>query len=469
MPAKTSINPLPTPTRKQRKFLSAVEDEVLYGGAVGGGKSAGLLMFSIARRLLIPNSQGLILRRTYPELEMSHILTSKRWLAPLVNEKMAKYSEQHKRWAFKNGSVLQFGYAERHDDLYRYQSSEYEDICIDEASQFSENDYLFLLSRLRTTKAGVKCFIRLASNPGGIGHIWLKRRFVDVAKNTSYTDSETGLTRRFVSATLDDNPHIDIQAYERRLAAMPKELRRMYRYGDWNVFSGQVFEEFRYDIHVVRPFPIPAWWRRWIANDPGYADHFAWYWFAADDLGNVYLYREYTNEDGERIPYSQQALQVVEMTGEEHIDFVVTGMDAFNPHPETGKSIIDYYREGGIPWGFLEPIHGAGSRKIRSATVHEYLQPVYDENTGRYEAKLRIFGTCSKLIETLPVLAADKTDPEVVAKCGIDHWYDAMSYGLCVWHAEVSKEPPKPKTFIQKDKERLSRRSSDFLKRALMS
>jgi len=451
-------------TPKQEMFINAIEDEVFYGGAVGPGKSFGLLMFSLLRRQKIPYSHGLILRRSYPELEMSHIRTSKQLLAGTG----AKYSEQHKRWEFPNGSILQFGYVERFDDLYRYNSAEFEDICIDEASEFiGENEYTFLMSRLRTTKPGVKCFIRLASNPGGKGHLFLKQRFVDVARNKTYVDPATGLTRRFIPATLDDNPYLDKTSYERRLAAMPEDLRRMYRHGDWDVFSGQVFEEFRREIHVVKPFKIPAWWRRWIANDPGYADHFAWYWLAADEDGNVYVYREYTNADGERIPYSRQAEVVVELTGDERIDFVVSGMDAFNRHPETGKSIVDYYREGGIPWGILEPVHGPGSRRIRTAVTHEYLAWRRDENSGRTVARLRIFDTCAKLIETLPILTADKNDPETVAKCGIDHYWDSFSYGICAYHPEQSKEPPKPKTWIQQDKERLSRKTNDFIRRCL--
>lgn len=452
-----------TLTAKQEEFINASEDEVFYGGAVGGGKSLAILVFSLLRRQRIPNSHGLILRRTYPELEMSHIRTSKQLLAG----NGAKYLEQHKRWEFPNGSILQFGYAERYDDLMRYKSAEFEDICLDEASDFTEDEYMFLQSRLRTTKQGVRCVMRLGSNPGGQGHVWLKRRFVDVAR-TRYIDPETGLTRRFIPATLDDNPYIDRASYERRLAAMPDDLRRMFRHGDWNVFSGQAFDMFRHEIHVVEPFEVPGWWRRWLANDPGYADHFAWYWLAADQDGNVYVYREHTNAEGERIPYSEQARQVVELTGDERIDFVVTGMDAFNQHPETGKSIIDYYREGGMTWGFLQPVHGPQSRKLRAATLHEYLKPYLDENTSRQVARLRIFSTCTKLVETLPILAADRNDPEAVAKSSIDHWYDALSYGLCAHHAEQSKEPSPPETWIQKDKRQLSRRTNDFMKRALM-
>jgi len=453
-------------TAKQAMFLLAEEDEVFYGGAVGGGKTDALLIHQLKRRQEIPGTMGLFLRRTYPELEMSVIRRAKELLLPTGQ---VKWQEQHKRFIWPNGSVLQFGYAERYDDLYRYQSAQFEDICIDEASQFAEDEYLFLMSRLRTTRPGIRCYIRLASNPGGVGHAWLKKRFVDVARLKTYCDSETGLTRRFIPATLDDNSYIDAEAYERRLSAMPEDLRRMFRYGDWDVFSGQVFGEFRHDIHVVKPFDIPSWWRRWLANDPGYADHFSWYWFAADQDGDVYVYREYTNADGERVPYSEQAALVAELSQGESLDFCVTGMDAWTAHPETGKSIIDYYREGGLDVGFIQPVHGPQSRKHRAATLHEYLRPYMDENTGRQVARLRIFETCAKLIETLPMLTADRNDPEAVAKSGLDHWYDALTYGLCAWHAEHSQEPPPPKTVIQLHKERLARHRKGLLVRARLT
>ena len=459
-----------TPTKKQMEFLNAPEDEVLYGGAVGPGKSEGLLLFSVARRLRIPKSKGLLLRRTFPELEMSLIRRSRELLPGFG----AKYQEQHHRWTFPNGSMLTFGFLERDEDVYRFQSSEFEDIGFDELTTFSEFQYVYLMSRLRTTKPGVRCFMRGATNPGNVGHAFVKARFVDIGPwNTPYTDPQTGTTRRFIPGTLDDNPHIQREQYERFLDNLPADQRRMLRNGDWDAFTGQAFSEWQRAIHVVEPFAIPSWWRRWIGNDPGYTDPFAWYWFAADEDGNVYAYRELTREErDERIPYSDQGRAVYEQsivgseinrpefdeTGKplrEDIDFVVTGMDAFNKHPETGKAIMDYYREGGMPWGCIKPIHGPNSRRLRKAIVHEYLKWNKDEQTSKVTSRLRVFSTCRKLIETLPNLTIDKRDAEKVADCAILHWYDGLSYGLGAWHSERStlrqkKELPKHQAYKEK-------------------
>lgn len=442
-----------TPSPKQLEFLNAADDEVFFGGSVGPGKSFGLLLFALLRRMTIPNSKGLILRRTFPELEMSLIAKS-REIFPGFG---AKYQEQHRRWVFPNGSVQFFGFLEREKDVYRYQSAEMEDICFDELSGFTEFQYLYLFSRLRTTKPGVRCLMRSASNPGGLGHSWIKKRFIDVGPpGKPYTDPAAGTTRRFVPATLDDNPYIQREQYERMLENLPEDQRRMLRFGDWDAFTGQAFDEYRRDIHVVEPFAIPAHWRRWIGNDPGYTDPFAFYWFAADEDGNVYVYREYTREPSdEKVTYSDQGAGVMGLSvvGSEidrpefdqfgrpvveSIDFVVTGMDAFNRHPETGKSITDYYAEGGIPWGFVKPIHGPNSRRLRKSVVHEYLKTYEDENIKKTVARLRIFNTCRKLIETLPTLVTDPNDAEKVAECGIDHWFDALSYGLGAWHTSHS-------------------------------
>lgn len=425
-----------------------VADVIGYGGAAGGGKTDALLMAAIIAGLTYPGINVAFFRREYPDLEGpgGAIMRSRE----LMSE-WAQWNGQLRRWTLPTGSIIQFCHCKTEADVYGYQSQQFDVLLVDEATQFTHFMVRFLITRNRATRPGIVPFTALATNPGNVGHEWFKKEFIDIGppEQVHEVEVEPGIFERhiFIPSRLSDNRVLERRdpGYRRRLEAQPEEIRRALLYGDWNVFSGQVFREFRRDVHVVQPFTIPSWWRRWIANDPGYAEHFAWYWFAADHDGNVYVYREYTNEQGERIPYSQQAAKVVELTGDEKIDFVVTGMDAFNSHPETGKSIVDYYREGGLKWAILEPVHGPQSRKLRTATLHEYLQCRRDENTGRDAARLRIFETCTKLIETLPMLTADKNDPETVSKCSIDHWYDALTYGLCAWHTEQSPTPLKEK------------------------
>jgi hypothetical protein len=226
--------------------------------------------------------------------------------------------------------------------------------------------------------------------------------------------------------------------------------------------------------HVCEPFPIPRWWRRWRSNDPGHTDPFAWYWLAAGEDGVVYIYREWTREPSDpRVAYSEQARRVValsivgsevrrpELDPESHqpiqevISFTVTGMDAFNRHPETGKAIVNYYAEGGVK-GCIQPVHGPGSRAAMLATWHEYLR-VTEGPDGRPTSKIRIFSTCEKLRETLPKLIVDENHPEQVADLAIDHWYQAAGYGLQAWHAKRSQSPPQEKSVVAAHKEKIAR------------
>ena len=233
--------------------------------------------------------------------------------------------------------------------------------------------------------------------------------------------------------------------------------------------EGTSFPEFSREIHVCEPFPIPPWWRKWRANDPGYSDPFYWVWFAVSETGQVYVYQEFTRERADpKLAWSEQAKLVTKRSmcwdeeqqkkTPEKYRFTVTGRDAFKKNPEDGKSIIDYYKQGGVT-GCKEPPRGEKTDRIhRKATMHEYLKPFYDEDRKKWTAKLQIFNTCTTLIEILPMLVNDEQDPEKVADSGFDHPYDGVSMGLVAWHAKSSsKVEEKKKSPIAEHKEGLIR------------
>ncbi|MDP4158223.1 MAG: hypothetical protein Q8911_00465 [Bacillota bacterium] len=203
--------------------------------------------------------------------------------------------------------------------------------------------------------------------------------------------------------------------------------------------EGVAFPEFSYDLHVVKPFDIPAHWRKWRSADNGYTDPFAWYWYAVDEFGTVYVYREYTRDPKEpKVSYSDQARQVTLKTGNEHIGFTVVGHDAWAVNPLTrsnntpqGKSIIDFYIEGGVK----DCIRAVTDRIFRKATIHEYLKPYFDENAEVMTSKVKIFSTCEKLVETLPQMLIDDRDPEKYQENDIDHWVDSFGYGIISHHS----------------------------------
>ncbi len=207
--------------------------------------------------------------------------------------------------------------------------------------------------------------------------------------------------------------------------------------------EGVAFPEFSYDLHVVDPFKIPDHWRKWRSADNGYTDPFAWYWFAVDEFGTVYVYREYTRDPKDpKVSYSDQAKQVVLRTGAERIGFTVVGHDAWSVHPLTksantpqGKSIIDFYIDGGV----TDSLRAVTDRMFRKATYHEYLKPYYDENIEKMTSKVKIFSTCKKLIETLPQLLIDDKDPEKVMECSYDHFFDGCGYGLIAYHSNKTE------------------------------
>jgi len=459
-----------SPTKPQARIIG-------YGGAAGGGKSDTLLLTGIIAGFTIPGITVGYFRREYPDLEGpgGAIMRSHEILG-----EQAYWNGGLRRWTLPNGSILQFCHAKHEDDIYGYQSLQFDIILIDESTQFTRFMYRYLLTRNRATKAGMIPFMAMGTNPGHVGHEWFRREFVKAGPFEEVNDVEVEPgrfeTHIFIPAKLADNRILEYRdpGYRKTLESMPEETRRMLLDGDFDVFAGQAFSEFRPEIHLIKPFPIPAHWKRWIGHDPGYSDPFAFYWFTTDHDGNVYAYREYTRDPNEeKITYSDQGAgvhklsivggevgrpEIDEETGEikkEKIDYVVCGMDAFNRHPETGKSIIDYFREGGMPFGCVQSIHGQNSRALRKGTLHEYLKWQEDKNTGKTTAKLKIFTSCKKLIEALPSLVVDDKDPEKVADSPLDHWYDALTYGICAWHSRESVIPykeEKPRHIAYKDK-----------------
>ena len=207
----------------QSQFLKFTDvDEALYGGARQGGKSDALLIFSIKRRTEHRGSKGLILRRTLSDFSKEGALISR---SHELLSGVATYHTQEHRWRFPGGGVIEFSYCERDEDVYKYQGSQYDDICIDQAEQFTDWQFRMLRPVARTTRKDLKPLIRLTANPGGRGHLWLRRGFVDPAPSgTVFTDPDTQKTRVFVPATVYDNPHVSAGTI-RDLEGLPEPLR----------------------------------------------------------------------------------------------------------------------------------------------------------------------------------------------------------------------------------------------------
>jgi phage terminase large subunit len=449
------------PNAKQQIFHACPADEAVYGGAKGGGKSCALVMEALAYALEYPGAEIYLFRETYDELEANII---KEWKEKVPPE-LYKYNESKHLATVVGGTRVFFRYVKSKDDAEKYNGRSIDFVGVDELTRHTEEAIQILLSCVRSPK-GFPPRFRGTCNPGSVGHVWVKKRYITptIKGKKMYRDKDTGNVIAFIPATVYDNTVLmqNDPAYARRLENLPPARRKAFLEGDWDAYEGQAFEEFSTDIHVCRPFVIPRHWRRWMGNDPGYTDPFAWYWLAVDEQGTVYIYREFTREYHDpKITYSDQARKVKQLStyhdGEneqEHISFIETGKDAWNTHPlaEQGKTIIDYYHQGGMS-GFIQCIN---DRKLRKATWHEYLKP-FKGPDGQLTAKVKIFSTCHKLIETLPQQVEDEDDPEKVAETNYDHWYDAAGYALIAYHLKRSAKPPEEKTTVQKDKERLAK------------
>jgi phage terminase large subunit len=273
---------------KQIDFLKKVEVtlETLYGGAKGGGKSGGMRRILLLRRFKYPGSTGCLFRRTYEEIYGNHI----KKLFEEYPGLLKFWSEAHNTLNLPNGSSLKFAYCQFKKDLAKHQGQEYNDLAIEEAGEWSEDMYATLKGSNRSSMPGIKPRVLLSGNPGGIGHGWLKRLFVD----KKYRGLERPSDYAFVQAKVEDNPALwdNDPDYVRKLDSNPNEaLRKAYRDGDWNIFAGQFFQEVNREKHVIKPFPIPAHWNRFGAYDYGFNHPASFGYFANDEDGNTYLYR----------------------------------------------------------------------------------------------------------------------------------------------------------------------------------
>ena len=242
------------PTPKQLAFLLLDNQEALYGGAAGGGKSDALLMAAL-QYVDSPSYSALLLRRSYTDLSLPGALMdrARAWLMPTE----ARWRDHLKTYEFPSGASLTFGYLERTGDEYRYQSTEFQFIGFDELTQFPEAQYRYLFSRLRrSANTNIPLRMRSASNPGGIGHEWVRERFID---SEGSTDS-----RIFIPATLPDNPYLDQEAYLESLNQLDPVTRQQLLVGDWSArLPGNLFKRVLFtvvdELHIVRNRSVRYW------------------------------------------------------------------------------------------------------------------------------------------------------------------------------------------------------------------
>jgi len=423
----------------QTKFLAATEQEVLYGGAAGGGKSYSLIADPV-RYFSNPHARMLIVRRSTEELR--ELISVSKQLYPRAIPGI-KFMERDKTWVAPNGATLWMSYLDRDDDVMRYQGQAFNWIGFDELTQWpSPYAWSYMRSRLRATKAsGLPLYMRATSNPGGPGHQWVKRHFIDpgTPNDPFWATDENGETicwpsghsregeplfrRKFIPATLFDNPYLSEDGmYEANLLSLPEHQRRQLLEGDWDINEGAAFPEFNRRVHVTEPYDIPSSWVRFRACDYGYSSYTGVLWFAVvPGSEQLVVYRElYVS----KILATDLADMILEIEEGEKIRYGVLDSSLWHNRGDTGPSLAEQMITKGCRWRPAD--RSRGSRVAGKNEIHRRLQ--IDDFTE--EPRLVIFNNCKHIISQLPSIPLDKKNPEDVDTHSEDHLYDALRYGV---------------------------------------
>lgn len=450
-----------TPQPKQIEFMSRGEDEALYGGAAGGGKSDSLII-EATRQIEIPHYKGLILRKTYPQL--SELIEKSLNYYPKAFPH-AKYNDSKHTWTFPSGAKIVFGSMQYSKDKLNYQGKAYDFIGFDELTHFTYDEYIYLKSRNRPNGAGTRCYMRATANPGSIGHAWVKERFITAAhpKETIwvkvkivYPDGhieQKWMSRVFIPSTVFDNQKLldNDPLYLARLASLPEQERNALLYGDWNSYSGQFFSEFRDNVdhyedrvatHVIKPFEIPNHWKIYRSFDWGYARPFSCGWYAMSEDGVAYRILELygcTETPNEGVRWTpDKVFSEIHKAECEHRWLkgkkIIGVADPAIWDAQTGKSIAEVASEHGVYF-----TKGDHERHAGWMQCHYRMQ--FDDNGF---PMFYVFNNCKHFIRTIPALVYDEHKVEDLNTDGEDHIADEWRY-FCM------SRPIKPRLAAQPD------------------
>lgn len=433
------------PQPKQVEFMSREEYEVLYGGAAGGGKSDAIIVEAL-RQVDNPNYRALILRKTYPQCR-ELIIKSLRIYSAVYPD--AEYNGSEHYWKFPSGAKIYFGSMPNQLSYLNYQGLSYSYIAFDELTHFTLEEYEYMISRNRADGEGLRVYIRATANPGGIGHGWVKERFITASEpgvpytvKSEVTDKDgkkITLERKriFIPSSVFDNKALleNDPGYLANLAMLPESQKKALLYGDWDSYDGQVFTEFRnnpdgyvskLNTHVIEPFKIPRTWRRYRTFDFGYSRPFAVQWWAIDYDGRAYLYRQFygctdTPNQGLRWEPRQIARKIREIEDELEAGNTIIGIadpSIWDESRGRDGTVIRMFEDEGV---FFEK----GKNDRLSGKMQCHYRFAFDEE-GRPMAY--IFNNCRAFLRTIPALIYDAINVEDVNTSCEDHDYDAMRY-----------------------------------------
>lgn len=412
---------------KQTLFLKDKHRHIAYGGARGGGKSWAVRTKSKLLAFRYPGIKILIVRKTYKELQNNHI---EQLTAELAG--FAKYNRSDKMFRFPNGSTISFGYCANEGDLGQYQGAEYDVVFIDEAGQLQES----WIRKINLCVRGTNGFPKrtyYTLNPGGPGHAYFKRVFVD----RNFNPDEDPDDYFFIQAKVEDNKALmDTQPdYLRELENLPPTLRAAWKDGRWDVYEGQFFEDFR-DVpehykdrrwtHVIEPFEIPDGWTICRSYDFGYGKPFSCAWWAVDYDGTIYRIMELygcTRTPNEGVKWTpDKQFEEIHKTEMQHPwlkgKTIIGVADPAIWDASRGESVADTAARYGV---FFTP--GDNERIAGWMQCHYRLQ--FDEEGY---PRMYVFNTCRAFIRTIPLLIYDEHRAEDLDTKMEDHVADEWRY-----------------------------------------
>lgn len=433
------------PQPRQQVFMARGEYEALYGGAAGGGKSEALVIEAL-RQVDKPYYKAIIIRKTFPQL--AELIDKSLNYYPRAFPR-AKYNDSKHYWRFPSGAKIIFGAMQHTKDKYQYQGQAYDFVGFDELTHFTFEEYDYLFSRNRPNGPGTRCYIRATANPGGVGHGWVKSRFITAApamtpikEDIVYVDPKgkkhhKTQSRIFVPSSVFDNGELmrNDPNYITRLASMPEAERNALLYGDWDSFSGQVFMEWRNDpahyhdrinTHVINPFIVPQEWRIYRGFDFGYAKPFSVGWYAVDHDGRMYRIRELygctgTPNEGVKWEPAQMARKIREIEDDD------PNLKGKNIIGIADPSIYDESRGESVALMMeREGVYFDGADNERIAGKMQFHHRLAFDDNGI--PMFYCFSTCKHFIRTIPELVYDEKDVEDINTDMEDHIYDECRY-----------------------------------------
>ena len=446
--------------QKQGIVFQSIATEILFGGAAGPGKSHLMRVAAIAWCVAIPGLQVYLFRRTFPDLMKNHMegpSSFRALLAEWTEQRVVKFNDTENNITFNNGSKIFLCHCQHEKDVYKYQGAEIHVLMIDELTHFSDPMYRYLRGRVRMVGIDLppqyqNKFPRVltASNPGGVGHNWVKSTFIDSAPPLEIhktAKSEGGMLRQFVPAVMSDNPallEVDPEYADRLEGLGNPELVKAMKSGLWDILAGGMFDDlFHRDIHVIEPFKIPGSWYIDRGFDWGSSKPFSVQWYAESDgtkapngtyypKGTIFIFHEYYGcvknkpNTGLKLTAAEIAKKIVEIEDSWNYDVHPGPADPSIYSSQNNNCIADDMKAEGVKW---KPANNApGSRKDGWEGVRKMLKAARDNPSE--EPGLYVFNNCLDWIRTVPTLPRDEKNSEDADTDAEDHAGDNTRYRI---------------------------------------